>query len=210
MIETVVQQQQHAYALLLWLDERARRNPTILSREVEIALGRPQTCEEWLQAAWCHLPSRFLPRRDRSAPFAALLSSFFQVSFHIDRLEWQGRPVEARLVLGPRAPAKRTAKRGRHGGNVFDETLHHLCGDAGITADRSVLRRLRRAQTLTQDLLVWTWARGLVERAHGRAEGIQTWRIWRRIAPQTRRVLDANAVWVARSRLVERLCRMTS
>src|SRR5262245_46647788 len=160
----------HAYQLLLWLGDQARQDPELLSVEAEDALLDSRSCLGWLKQRWDSLPAAHrCPGRERE--LAALLSSFFRTSFHVERFEWNGRIAQAELRSGARHEGTREGKRARHGGTLTQEALHGLCRNEGLRVSPRALAKLARSQAARADLHVWCYAVGLVHRAEGRGEG---------------------------------------
>jgi hypothetical protein len=203
LIEETLSLHTLAYRLLMWIADHARAEPELLSVESERALLHPVACVRWLEARRDVLPCELMPKASQAGAFASLLSSFFYTSFHIERLEWNGRLVDATLVRGPGHEPSSVRKRRRHGGDPRTEALHRLSRDEGLRVPHPRFARLARNRRVEADLAVWTYALGMIERARGGAEGTTDWARWRRIAD--RKSLDAESVWAARARLLEAL-----
>lgn len=192
-----------AYTLLMWLGETALEDPSVLSEEREAMLLDPLACAAWLAAERVSLPAELAPAPSQRAACAALLGSFLRTSFHITRFRWDGRLVDAKLVLAPGHEGARAQKRKRHGGEPRAEALHRLCRDEGLSIAHPHLAKLARAKALEPDVLLWTYVVGLVERARGGGEGASEWKLWRKL--EGRRDIDAASVWAARTRLLTAL-----
>src|SRR5437762_6014093 len=98
-IDGLLTLQRQAYELLMWLADAATIDPEILSPETVAALRKPKTAELWLEGQWKRLPGSVLPA-DPAGAFANLLASFFATSFSVKHLEFDGRLVEARVMVG--------------------------------------------------------------------------------------------------------------
>jgi hypothetical protein len=190
-----------AYALLLAIGDLARREPELLSAQSEAAITKTETCLAYLATHRDVLPHALLPRSKDARAFAAMLGSFFHTSFHVQRLEWNGKLIDATLVRGPAIDGTRADKRRRHGGDPAREALHRLCRDEGLRVPEARLAKLAHARSMTMEVTVWTYAVSLVERSRGRSEGWFDVRLFQGIKRRTS--LDEHVVWAARSRLVE-------
>ncbi len=194
-----------AYRLLMWLDEQAASDPSVLDEGVEHALIDRRRCSAWLSGPSLVLPVGLAPRVGDVEALAGLLSSFFQTSFGIERIEWEGRCVRARLRRGAEVPSLREGQRKRRGGDPSIEAVQRVSLDDGIDADRVVIVRTAKSKPLGPEVLVWTYAVGLLHRAEGHPEGRSDWKAWRSIPVEERRRLTIERVWAARDRIAERL-----
>src|SRR5688572_14620729 len=77
-----------AYRLLLWLGDAARHAPELLSADNEAALADARACAAWLRSQRGLLPPPIV-LESQIDTLAALLSSFFRTSFHVQRFEWE-------------------------------------------------------------------------------------------------------------------------
>ena len=194
-----------AYRFLRWLDEQATDEPELLRDEIEAMLRDRRRCASLLARDRDSYPADIRPRAADTEAFAALLSSFFQTSFHIERMVWEGRIVRARIVRGPAEEAPRAARRRRHGGDPRVEALQRIVLDDALGTSKPELIRAAKDRALRGDLVVWTYAVGLVRRARGRAEGRADWKLWNAMPGELRRNLTITAVWEARGRLASYL-----
>ncbi|UJR86461.1 hypothetical protein [Sandaracinus amylolyticus] len=201
-MERVLELHARAYELWIWIASEALHDPTLLSREAEAAIAHPARCADWLRELEPRLPRQLVVASEHRAAFAALVSSFLHTSFHVERLEWNGRVVDAQLRRGPGHAGPRAAKRARHGGSATREALHRLCRDEGMKVAPEVLRAVARAGSIQDELVLWTYAVGLVARSEGSGEGAEDWERWRDLDRETRKKLDVAVIWAARERLL--------
>ncbi len=192
-----------AYALLMWLGDAARADPEVLSEASEARLLDRRACAAWLRDEASSFPLELAPSLDRALPYAALLGSFLRTSFHVSRLHWGGRLVDASLRLAPGHAGARAGKRSRHGGDPRTEALHRMCRDEGVSVPRTRLAKLAKSKAHEADVRLWTYAVGLVERARGGGEGQSEWAMYRKL--EDRRSIDVARVWAARDRLLAAL-----
>jgi hypothetical protein len=184
-----------AYETLMRLGREALRDPETLSIDVEAALSDPRRAGAWLRARG------YCADADDDAALGALVASFFHTSFHVERLEWAGKLADAQLRLGPRRVARREVQRRRQGGSAVREALHRICRDEGVRVAPATLRAVAADRALREDLVLWTYAIGIVLRTRGEGEGRADWKAWRSMRTRGRRTVDIGDVWESRERL---------
>lgn len=192
-----------AYKLLCFLADEARADPGVLSAEQEATLLDLRACTAWIGAQAAAFPGTLRPAPGQESALAGLLGSFLRTSFHIRRLEWDGKLVDAKLVPGPEHEGARAKRRARHGGDPRIEALHRLCRDEGVSVARTRLSHVAHRKDCEADVRLWSYAVGLVLRARGGGEGEADLTLWRKIPD--RKTLDVERVWDARARLLAAL-----
>lgn len=202
----VLELHQRAYQLWTWIASEALHDPALLSRDAELAIADPARCASWLADLGERVPAALVVAPEHHGAYAALVSSFLHTSFHVQRLEWNGRVVDAQVRRGPGHPGARAARRARHGGSAVREALHRIARDEALHVSPRALRAVERGAA-PDDLTLWTYAIGLIRRSEGRGEGEDDWRRYRAIDPAHRRALEIDHVWAARERLVTQLRR---
>jgi hypothetical protein len=193
-----------AYKFLLWLDKQACQDPDMLAPSNVAALREPETCAVWLQANAESFPAKLVPDHKDIFAFARMLSSFFETSFHVHHVEFDGRILEARLARGADSAAIRRGAR-RSPTMVVVHALRRLAQSESISIDRVAARRLADRSTLRVDTLIWAYAVELIRRAGGASKGAVVHEIWRKIDRSARLNLTADRVWESRQRLVAAL-----
>lgn len=187
-----------AYQLLLWLDKQASRDPSVFSAQAMADLGEGRRCRDWLRTHRDVLPAELLPAEDDLERFAHLLASFFATSFCVQRQEFDGKVLEARLHRNRSSPRI----RGPAPHSIMLYALKRLATEGRMPLDRRTASRLVKRLDLREDLLIWSYGVELVRRAAGKSKGTAVHNIWLAMEPAVRRNLTADMVWNARERLL--------
>jgi len=188
-----------AYGLLLWLGEQAAKEPRWLAPGVVARLAKPATSVGWLEQNRGEIPSELLPSGPIGDDFAALFSSFFDTSFRVDHLDFEGVLLDSALKLGAEDPSP--GGRGMEHSQAL--ALKHLAAFEKMFLAQDDARRLVKRRNLRAASLIWTYAWELDRRARGKGKGPLVRKIWRAIPLEIRKTLSAEVVWGARLELLE-------
>ena len=184
-----------AYLTLLDLDRRANGDPSVLSVEVVEQLCDTRLCGAWLHANLESIPSELRPLDHEHEAFAALLSSFMDTSFEIERTTFDGRTVSVRLHLQPR--------RGTKPMEVIALAVKHTLAAAGIRLTESEATRLANRDQLRTDVAICAYVWELGRRAKGKSKGRAAHVIWRMMPLDVRKSLDEQMYWLAKTRILD-------
>ncbi len=75
-----------AYSYLMFLADKSKQDPEILSTQVVEELKKKKSCESWLSKNINSIPENIRPHKDDLSSFAGIFSSFFVTSFKVDNL----------------------------------------------------------------------------------------------------------------------------
>lgn len=197
-----------AYKFLLWMDKQACQDPDVFAPDNVAAIRDATTCAVWLQVNRESLPPKLLPDDDDVSAFANMLGSFFDTSFRVQYVEFDGRILEARLTRGADEVAVRRTT-GRSAEMVLVHAIRRLAQSESIPIAQAEARRLTKNNRFRAAALIWAYALELVRRAEGVSKGTVIRDIWRKIDRSTRLNLTAAHVWESRQRLVMELKKLT-
>ena len=216
-IERILRWQKSAYQLLLWLNERARHDPQVLSDHNLERWRYAQSCGEWLREVQGMIPQALRPDEAEIPFFARLFSSFFQTSFRI--IENAPTPAadygghdwgyvgsgQRALVAG--APGDKKSSKGK--AKVSDTArqlriiaLEELALENELFPSRQVLEQLESAAEHGAALSVWAYFHELNRRAHFASQGDAVRALWLALDKKARENLAADDVVKARDELV--------
>ena len=198
-LESALDLQKRAYALLVWTGKEARR---LLDDE---SLGSSAKCADWLKSHLHEFPVELRPAADEFDGFAKMLTSFFNTSFH---LEGAGRNV--RLVRGRKFKDGRNKKyaQGRAAAAAEELTrvaIGSLAKDEGMLLEEAVVFNVLNDDALAVQVSLWAYGCELVRRSTFASQGPAVHHLWLELDEKKRRRLSAEAIWEARSFLIEAL-----
>ncbi|MFO0660504.1 MAG: hypothetical protein U0165_11825 [Polyangiaceae bacterium] len=198
-IEVLLAEQARAYALLMWLGDQARTSPEWLGPAAIEALKKPLSAREWTLLRRESIPGEWLGAEPLQESFWRLFSSFFETSFRVTHLDFGDVLLDSSIKTGVEQQGHST--RGVDGAVAL--AIKHLAGSEHIFVTPEQARRLAKRSNLREPSLVWAYVWELDRRARGKGKGPVSWMIWRALPRSTRKELDVERVWQARSRLIE-------
>ena len=199
-VEDALQIHAFAFGVLGWIDHRARADPRFLTPTLEAQITDRARCRGWLEGCLADLPGD-APTAEALPRVAAMLSSFFDDGFRIDRPPGDATQG-AKIVRRPGPPtAPQVVGRRRGGKDPTVIALRRMAIAAGHRPPQRALVRVARRASLVPDLELWVYAVDLVARAHGKRLGVASATLWRRIDVADRRALGP-AIEAARGRLL--------
>lgn len=197
-VEKLLSTQARAYALLIWIGDRATNDPSWLAPDVVASLAKPALAARCLELRRREIPAAMLPDGPLDSSFVAIFSSFFETSFRVQHLAFDDVLVDAKLKLGTADDAS-----GPWGvDNSLALALKHLASSEGVFVSEEVSRRMTKRSHLRESSLIWAYVWELDRRARGKGKGPVVRKIWRSIPWETRKVLSVDSVWQAREQLL--------
>jgi hypothetical protein len=198
-LESALDLQKRAYALLLWTGKEARR---LLADE---SLSSSAKCADWLKRHLNEFPVELRPGADEFDGFAKMLTSFFNTSFHLE-----GAGGNVRLIRGRKFKDGRNKKyaQGR-AAEVAEEltrvAIASLAKEEGVRLEGDLIANILKDDALTAQVSLWAYGCELVRRSQFASQGSAVHHLWLELDEKKRRGLNAEAIWKARSALVEAL-----
>ena len=208
--------QKGVYELLLWLNQRAGDDETILRDENLEAWRFADSTEAWLRGFVGMMPADLRPVAADVPAFARLFSSFFSTSFQVSettnvRLGYQNHKQEKRRSLVA-VPPSLGAKSAKGKAKVKDDArelkllaLEALALEGELSPTRAELEALLARRELARDVLLWTYFHELERRANFASQGASVLFLWRDMSVAERKKLDAKRVWAAHETLLMQL-----
>ncbi len=198
-VAELIEIHQRAYRLLMWINDEAAQNPAWLRSDAVEQMSSRSACERWLRENCSNLPSRLMPDRVNARAFAAMFASFFDTSFRLDRFEFDGELMDARL---------RRRRNRIHGGNhnvkhVVASALRHVLSREGVRLTKDEVARLATSERLKTEVRIVAYVWELGQRARGKSKGQIIHRLWRSIPIDVRKSLNEDVYWLAKSHIVE-------
>ena len=191
-IDTLLKLQNYAYEFLLWINQRAMDDPSILSDQNLEKWSSPATCEEWVRQVLGMIPASIRPAESELPAFSKLFRAFFHTSFRVvDKSsvrasnDW-GDPIwvssrKRRLVAGPpggkRTP-KGKAKKEKSADELCLHALDELALEAGYCCSRDQLNQLRTNESYATEVVLWTYIHELERRANFSSQGEPVLLLW--------------------------------
>lgn len=214
-IERILRLQKGAYEFLLWIDERAERDQSLLNDENLEKWRHGASCEEWVRHIHGSIPVAIRPETDEIPAFSRLFSSFFQTSFRISegapRREYRWNEQlyitggKRKLVAGApggKKSAKGKAKLGESARELRLIALEELALDNEILLERAALEQLESDENSREDLTLWTYFHELQRRANFASQGEAVRSLWLAMDKTEREKLNADKILAARERLL--------
>lgn len=203
-INRILRLHRQAYRALMWInhDDRAR-GQMFAPAEIDL-LEHEQTCERWLSRHLAQLPEELRPGSEEAPAFARLLSSFFTTSFEVG--------AGGRLINRSRNPRKKRveAKDRQAMLRLQQYALEELAETAGLDCAADRAARISEDGDLQQDRTLWAYVVELRRRAQFVSQGTAVHQMWLALSPVVCQRLDADKVWAARDRLLDRLRKASS
>lgn len=198
-LENALDLQKRAYALLLWTGREARR---LLDDE---SLGSSAKCAVWLKRYLNEFPVELRPAANEFDGLARMLTSFFNTSFHLE-----GTGSNVRLVRGQKFKDGRNKKyaQGRAAEAAEELTrlaITSLAKDEGVLLEENLISSISNDDALTAQGSLWAYGCELVRRSQFASQGPSVHRLWLELDEKKRRRLNAEAIWEARSILIQAL-----
>lgn len=218
-LEALIDLHQRAYALLRWLNSRAKAG-TVPLGSVHGALDAADAALDWVSRNFATLPFDARPPADRLEPFAHLFASYLTTSFLVAAKRKVrsscGCDLCSYLVAGPnlqvRSPTKLDVQVAEQ---VKLDCLEALAAEAGVPLLRTELATLlAQSPELKRPLALATYARELDRRSRFTGQGRPVLALWRELAwkhgrPDKKFSLRARDVLDAERLLIERLRRFS-
>lgn len=218
-IARVLDLQQRAYNLLLWISDQARHQPDLLSESNIEQLRYAPGCDEWVRHMMGLFPEKLRPQEADISAFAHLLSSFFNTSFHVatvNESNWSGRysnydtwtttklvPGAPKTTKGPAAKKRAQEKDRQSAHNLQLIVLEELAIENDFDLTRAQIETLAAEPDVAESLNLWSYAHELIRRSRFASQGAAVHQMWLSLDKKTRESLDADTIWQAR----EQLCR---
>ncbi len=213
-LNRVLDLQNKAYSLLLWIDEQARHQPDLLSEKNIEAWRLVDPCEDWVRRMIGIFPRDLRPEENDFSAFAHLMSSFFNTSFRVEEKnasDWHSRydpyTVERRRRLLPgvsitrktKAQKEKTLESAR---NLQLIALEELAIENDFDLSREQLETLARQSEIQDALNLYSYAHELVRRSEFASQGAAVHALWNTMDKKTRQKLNTDIIWQARETLI--------
>ena len=214
-LNRVLDLQNKAYGLLLWIDDQARHQPDLLSEKNLEAWRSVASCEDWVRRMIGIFPRDLRPEENDIPAFSHLMSSFFNTSFHVEEkneTEWRGAGrrygFEKRIKLVPgvsstrktKAQKEKTQESARH---LQIIALEELAIENDCDFSQEQLKTLARQPELKDALNLYSYAHELVRRSEFASQGAAVHSLWNTMDKKTRQNLNVETIWQARETLLE-------
>ncbi len=226
-LNRVLDLQNKAYGLLLWIDDQARHQPDLLSDE-NVGMWRfVASCEDWVRRMIGIFPRDLRPEENDIPAFAHLMSSFFNTSFHVEEKNestWYRDPdnykvwhrkklVSGSSALAHKTPAekKRVRQKGEESAhNLQLIALEELAIENDVDLSTQQLKTLAHDTKLADALNMYSYAHELVRRSQFSSQGAAVHAMWNTMDKKTRQKLNTEVIWQAREMLLNALRNITS
>lgn len=198
-LEKAVDLQKRSYSLLLWL---AKEAAGLLMEE---ALTSTKGCVPWVKRHLNQIPSDSRPKPGDVDAFALMLTSFFNTSFHLERTG-----VKVQLVRGRKFKDGRNRKYAQGRAELAAAELTRiavkaLADEVAIPSPDNLVNEILADETLNEFVSLWSYGCELVRRSQFASQGPAVHHLWLELDEQKRKRLNAEAIWKARSSLIEAL-----
>ena len=207
-IDTLLKLQKNAYEFLLWINQRAMDDQSILSDQNLEKWKSPATCEQWVRQVLGMIPASMRPTESELPSFSKLFGAFFQTSFHLVESspvltsdDW-GEPIwvssgKRKLVAG--APGgKRTpkgkAKKEKSADELCLHALDELALEAGCCCSRDQLDKIRTNSSYATEVVLWTYIHELERRANFASQGEPVLLLWTSLPKKLRENISTERV----------------
>lgn len=214
-LNRVLDLQNKAYGLLLWIDEQARHQPELLSDENVAAWKFVESCELWVRRMIGIFPRDLRPDENDISAFSHLMSSFFNTSFHVqtvnesDWMKTRGHSYgvwrRRKLISGisstrkTKAQKEKTLESARH---LQFIALEELAIENDVDLSREQLENLARQSEIADALNIYSYAHELLRRSQFASQGAAVHSLWNTIDKKTRQKLNVETIWQARETLI--------
>ena len=194
--EALLATQDQAYRLMEWLTREVARRPDLLTPQDAATLHQSDATRRWLDAHSSEIPSKLL--FDLNESFVNLFASFFETSFHIKHLEFDGKLLDSNVKVG----LEQRKSTAFNPAQCQFLALKHLCNSEDVYLTDKEAKALVKRASLRESLLVWTYVWELDRRARGKGKGAVVHEIWRKLPVDVRKNLNAERVWNDREQLL--------
>ena len=229
-LNRVLDLQNKAYSLLLWIDDQARHQPDLLSEENVQAWRFAASCEDWIRRMTGIFPHDLRPEESDIPAFAHLMSSFFNTSFRVDNVKqsrfvhgehydaWETFGHVRKLVPGVPALADKTqAERKRFRQKSLESArnlrfiaLEELAIENDFDLSREQLETLAQQSEIQNALNLYSYVHELVRRSQFASQGAAVHTLWNTMDKKTRQKLNTEIIWQARETLLAAMRRETT
>ena len=212
----VLELQEKAYNLLLWLDEQARHQADLLSDENVASWKYAESCESWVRHMIGTVPRDLRPDDGDDSAFARLFSAFFNTSFRVEKVKenhyhFDGQRYvrdereKPKLIAGltntPKTAGQKSKTRESRK-NLQLIALEELAIENDVDLSRAQLETLATRDDLQDAINLYSYAHELVRRSQFASQGAAVHSLWRSIDKKTRQSLNGDVLWAARESLV--------
>ncbi len=219
-LNRVLDLQNKAYGLLLWIDEQARHQADLLSDENVASWKSADSCELWVRRMIGIFPRDLRPEENDIVAFARLFSAFFTTSVHVEEKNesnWartQGHHYDVwsrrKLVAGSPSLMHRTPAEKKRVRQKAEESARHLqliaLEELAIENDCDLsheqLETLASRDDLQDALNVYSYAHELLRRSQFASQGAAVHSLWNSMDKKTREKLKAEKIWHDREKLI--------
>lgn len=220
-LNRVLDLQNKAYGLLLWIDDQARHQPDLLSEKNVEAWRSVASCEDWVRRMIGTVPRDLRPEESDIPAFAHLMSSFFNTSFRVEekttsnwRNSYDSYIVERRKRLLPgisttrktKAQKEKTLESARHLQLI---ALEELAIENDFDLSREQLETLAHQSQIQNALNLFSYAHELMRRSQFASQGAAVHALWNTMDKKTRQKLNTEVIWQAREKLLEEVRSVT-
>lgn len=222
-LNRVLDLQNKAYNLLLWIDDQARHQPDLLSEKNIEAWRSVASCKDWIRRMIGTVPRDLRPEENDIAAFSHLVSSFFNTSFRVDNVQqsayvhekhfeaWQVIGHVRKLVPGAPALANKTPAERKRIRQKGEESARHLqlialeelAIENDVDLSREQLETLAQQSEIQDALNLYSYAHELVRRSEFASQGAAVHALWNTMDKKTRQKLSTEVIWQARESLLE-------
>ncbi len=219
-IERLLQLQNSAYELLLWIDKRAYSEQSLLSDENQQKWRYAESCESWVRDIYGMIPQNLRPDDADIPAFARLFSAFFRTSFRVienapvTAYDYHGHEsgfvagANRKLMAGApdgKKSSKAKAKIRESADDLRVIALEELALQNELFPSRESLQAVAERASLSEALTLWTYFHELERRADFASQGAAVRSLWQEIPKRERQNLTADKIIGAREVLVEAL-----
>lgn len=218
-IEAILQLQNSAFELLMWLNKRAEQEQQILSDENLEKWRHAESCEAWVRDVYGMLPQSLRPSSEEIPAFAHLFSSFFLTSFRLienaparvydgwgeNSYGGSGRRKLMAGAPGGKKSSKGKKKVGESARELRLIALEELAIENDLLLSRADLELLESDAGLNEALTLWTYFHELNRRAHFASQGEAVRFLWQAMDKKEREEMNTDKVINARGKLLESL-----
>ena len=211
-LNRVLDLQNKAYKLLLWIDGEA---PQLLSDTNVEAWKQTDTCEDWARQMMNTFPFELQCEENDIPTFSHLFSAFFTTSFHVEQKNesnWartQGHHYDVwsrrKLVAGTTSIKKtkgQKEKQAKSAHNLRLIALEELAIENDVDLSHQQLETLANDSAIADALNLYSYAHELVRRSQFASQGAAVHSLWSTMDKKTRQSLNAEVIWQARETLL--------
>jgi len=200
-LEHVLELQNVAFRLVLWLNEQARRDSRRLCHQEINEIRHGHSCLRRVEAWQAEVPEQLRVDAEDRPAVANLFAAYLQTSFRCCtvRVHCNGPTVPQLLAASPTRKARSEAAA------LERIALKILLADEGLPEDAARIEALVHDKALQGDLVLWAYAVELVRRSKFASQGQAVHYLWKQLDPKGRRRLKADEILAARGRLLTAL-----